>query len=184
MQNTRFVWLFFLFVISCATSRKVNSAAAKELNLNKEWQLGVKALNLSEDMSPLSTGEDEIILFLYEYQDKLAEPLLSMEYQFHKGDEQDFTFSYTCDTLLLFLIEKDSERSIRALEAITRINTNDLMQAADTKDYELEKKLLDDDDLLSYQIIDRSMKKFTLEGRKTMDRYVYEFELTPPKPNH
>jgi len=184
MQNTLFVWLFFFCVVSCNTQKDITSIDAKEFANTKDWQLHIKAIDLSEDMSRLSTGEDEIIIFLYEYQKELKEPLLAKEYQFYKGDEQHFTFSCSCVTLLLFLIEKDSERSIKTLEAVVRINSNDLIQAADKRDYELENKLLDNEDLLSYQLIDKSKMKFTVEGRKTMDRYVYEFELTPPKPNH
>jgi len=178
----KFFILLFIFSITSCSKRTCGSLPEWPIN-GSEWKISIHAKDLSEDMSSLSTGEDEIILILYRHEEELKEPLIVSEHQFLKGDKENFILSCQCDSMLLFLLEMDSEREMMALEAVVRDNADQLMQSADLKDYELENKIFGDDDLLSYQIIDGTSGKFTLEGRKTMDRFVYEIELNPIEPN-
>ena len=82
-----------VFLFSCARkpggvtlhSSHKRSAEAKQNNRDS-CVIQISALNLSEDMSSLSTKNDEIFVFIYDYSDtnELKAPLVSKKVVFDK----------------------------------------------------------------------------------------------------
>lgn len=146
------------------------------LKKEKAPTLSITAINLSEDMSTLSTKNDEIFVFIYDYSDtnELNAPLVSRKFIFYK-DYMEHSFSIpNKDNLILFFIEEDSFRESIELEPIVRIYFKELLKA---NSYDEVEKYLGVDDLLGTQVINSNTSTFTISGRSSLDKYEYSFEV-------
>ena len=176
------LYLFMLgLVISCTSKKNNGYFIYPPLSILGEKQidsstLSITAINLSEDMSTLSTKNDELFVFIYDYSDtnELKAPLVSRKFIFYK-DYMDHSFSVpNKDNLILFFIEEDSFRESIELEPIVRIYFKELLKA---NSYDEVEKYLGVDDLLGTQVINSNTSTFTISGRSSLDKYEYSFEV-------
>lgn len=184
MKNSLLPLFAFGLIISCSINKVKGDSVyppIKEVE-NKSGlatlsdTLTITALDLSEDMSRLSTKNDEVFLFIYDYSDtnSLSAPLVSVKHIFDKNNP-DFNLSIPRkDRLILFFIEEDSFRNIEQVEPVIRVYFKEIMKATD---YNQLMKFLGEDDLLGVKIIDNQTKKFTLSGMNSLDKFNYSFVI-------
>ena len=189
-----FVGLFSLVVIvSCKNAVHLPQESVEtdpiKLTSSDSFLITIQGINLSEDMSRLSTKNDEIFVLVYEYFDSLQlnEPLVSKKLLMAgKGATKTFRANIkqelNIDRLLFLLIEQDSERPKEQLDPIIRVYYRELMEAYHSNDYERIEKYFGDEDLLGIRIIEPLEKGgevgFTLRGIHKMDRYEYKIEIS------
>lgn len=180
MKNIGLI-LFGLFVSCSSIINKEKKAYSPLATLGNDFEqetnlLSITAIDLSEDMSRLSTKNDEVFLFIYDYSDtnSLSAPLVSVKHVFDKNNP-NFNLSIPRkDRLILFFIEEDSFRNIEQVEPVIRVYFKEIMKATD---YNQLMKFLGEDDLLGVKIIDNQTKKFTLSGMNSLDKFNYSFVI-------
>ena len=64
-----------LINFSCKTSKQTNNAKTVSQRLSDSLSIIITATNLSEDMSTLSSNDDELAFFLYSYKDSAVSEL-------------------------------------------------------------------------------------------------------------
>lgn len=189
-----FVGLFPLVVIvSCKNTVHLPQESVEidhiKLTPSDSFRITIQGINLSEDMSRLSTKNDEIFVLVYEYFDSLQlnEPLVSKELLLAgKGAIKTFRASIkqelNIDRLLFLLIEQDSERPKEQLDPIIRVYYRELMEAYHSHDYDRIEKYLGDEDVLGIKVIERFGKKgaveFKLTGIHKLDKYEYHVKIS------
>ena len=138
--------------------------------------LTINAINLSEDMSRLSTKNDEVFLFIYDYSDtsELSTPLVSKKLIFDESHRIQSLGIQKIKKRILFFIEEDSFRNSEQIEPIVRIYFKEIMKA---DGYQELKKYLGDDDLLGFQILESDTKEFNFAGMSSLDKFEYQFKL-------
>jgi len=145
----------------------------------------IHGLNLSEDMSTLSSRNDEILLLIYDYSDssKVQAPT-TLEYFVLDSANRKKSVRIGCNSYsksLILLVELDTERKPQQVETIIRKNMNNVLQLAKQNNRMELQKILGDDDILGYRILQTLCTKqaFTISGRFKLDKYSYGFAFTP-----
>ena len=136
--------------------------------------LKITALNLSEDMSRLSTKNDEVFVFIYDYSDtnELKAPLVSTKLIFDKDNLTYSIFLPKTEKSILFFIEEDSFRNNEQIEPVVRVYFKEIRKC---NGYNELKKYLGEDDLLGVKIFDSNTSSFSLSGTSSLDKYEYNF---------
>ena len=142
MKNLQVNFFKLLFAIILIVSYgfscvRIPSAEAVEQNQKKEITpsqfdtLTINAINLSEDMSLLSTMNDEVFLFIYDYSDtsELSTPLVSKKLIFDESHRIQSLGIQKIKKRILFFIEEDSFRNSEQIEPIVRIYFKEIMKA-------------------------------------------------------
>lgn len=146
------------------------------------------AINLSEDLSRLSSGNDEILLLIYQCLDTtiLDYPVFSEQLLFTDTDRvkkinfksQDIS---TENSLLIILIERDSETPLEQLDPIIRIQLSRLLSAFGSNDYLELEKYLGDEDLLGMKFLHNfklhPQANFSFEGIQKLDKFEYQVSI-------
>ena len=171
------ILLFILISFSCCTGKKklfIQNSAKN--NFAQQDTLSITAHNLSEDMSTLSTKNDEILVFIYDYSDtnKLVEPIFSKKLIFDEEIKTHHIVFQKNATSVLFLIEEDSYKNSKQIEPLVRAHFKELMKHPT---YTEIQKYLGDDDLLGFQIITINTLSFEMKGRYKLDKYHYSFSF-------
>ena len=143
----------------------------------------IEAIDLSEDMSRLSTKNDEVILFVYEFtQNKELNQPLYVEKFILDLDRRSKNFQISKKDminrdLILILIEQDSEASIEQIDPVLRIHIDEIIDAYEARNYSGIEKYIADDDILGIKLIEdfvcTSKLKFRFSDTYKMDRYDY-----------
>lgn len=183
----RLKWLLFLVPIllatACKTAQQTPTAKAP-ISMKVSIQFTIEALDLSEDMSKLSTGNDELLIFIYALKDSsvLDEYLFSQHFKFDaKNRKKELYFpaseTFFTNNLLFFLIEQDAETPVEQLDPIIRVHYQKLITAFENRDYIQIEKLLGDEDLLNVQVISdfshNTPVEFNINGIHRLDKYAY-----------
>lgn len=156
---------------------------------NDSISLQVRALSLSEDMSLLSSKNDELLILLYEWEDTgsmqapLAQWSLVMPAR-HPGFIKTLPMNPASEKswVLLLLIEIDDDLSGEEIEALLRPNLRKLIAAFEDENYTALGQLLGDQDMLGYRIVpaDETLPfQVTLTGRHKFDKYHYVISFSP-----
>ncbi|MEN8927351.1 MAG: hypothetical protein ABF242_07660 [Flavobacteriales bacterium] len=184
MKNWTLSIFVFLILLSCATTKTrdinlfppLSAKDNEQKGLYQSRNLSITGLNLSEDMSSLSTKNDEIFLFIYEYSDtnKLTSPLVTSKLVFNKKNLKQNVSIPNKENLLLFVIEEDSFSTTIQIEPVVRVYFKEIMKA---DGYEEIRKYLGEDDLLGTKIITSTTSAFTISGMCSLDKYEYSFEI-------
>ncbi|MTI40859.1 hypothetical protein [Fulvivirga lutimaris] len=144
----------------------------------------ISAINLSEDLSVISTKNDELFILIYELKDTIAlgEPVLQKQFNVDKSNPSrlihwnNFSRS-TAKKYLLILVERDSDISTEQIEPVLRVYHKEISDAFRQKNYSEIEKYLGDDDVLGFyefsvkELSNNSFIKF--KGTYKMDRYEY-----------
>ena len=107
-----FLTLILLVLLTLSCVRKPSEVSfpkkADEINKVVADRLVISAINLSEDMSTLSTKNDEIFLFIYDYSDTntLKAPLVCEKIIFDKDNSKQTVTIPKTGSLILFLSKK------------------------------------------------------------------------------
>ena len=137
-------------------------------------------------MSTLSSNDDELALFIYEYNDSLITipsyfiksfvltKLKMLDTLYYNGIKKVLN-----KNLILFLIEMDTDKKVEDIEALIRKNYHELIKAYAVKNYSVIEKYLGDDDLLGIKTIPYFHSPATIEWADIyrMDRFSYELIL-------
>lgn len=184
----RFVYVFtFLIIISFSSCQKklavstgntgtVSAPALKSISGR------ITAFDISENASPLSTGNDEMMIFVYTPSKKQNIPdLLYQQYMIFDKNKNVFNFEIQDaqeKELTVILIEMDTEKPITQVEPVVRLNLEKLKRATigDLKN------LLDDDDLIGIQSVSAIKKgdktrQIEFKGEHLFDPFHYVIEF-------
>lgn len=144
-------------------------------------KLKLKAINLSEDLSPLSTKNDELHVLIYPIiNDSLKHPILSLRKTLRKKDSIHSTFLFS-DNFLFVVVEEDHPKPIDHLSEIIRLNYRFIHEALIEKDYNKMEKYIFDEDILfmeKIQLPNNRSIKLDLRGIHRLDFYRYELSIS------
>jgi hypothetical protein len=148
-------------------------------------KIQIEAINLSEDMSTLSSKNDELLLILYDYSDtsRLYHPILSEFFildTVHRTEEIHFFHSDVQHDVLLFIIEQDTDRSPDQIELIVRKNFKQIMSLYRSRDLIPLQKIIGDDDIMGIKLLNglTTKTKFSFNGRYKLDKYSYVINVS------
>lgn len=143
----------------------------------------VRALDLSEDLSRMSSMNDEVVMLLYPVIDsiQLGDAIIKSYYQYSDSNRTfENSFALTSSTskqnMLFFMIELDTDRSVDIIDSIVKLHYIDLRNAYYAKDYNAMEKILGDDDVLGSQkiyAIHSPYFMFNIKGYYKLDKYNY-----------
>lgn len=166
----------------------IRSAESVKRSNKDTIQIAIKALDLTEDMSSLSSGNDEVLLLIYELktENPLGESLCSDQKVLSSSDNILYS-GFNKDgmaqgaSVLFLILEQDSETPVEQIDAIFRIHHAKILQAFDNSDYLELEKYLGDEDLIGYKVINEMDHPETLgfdfTGVYKLDSYHYRIRL-------
>ncbi|MEQ8241813.1 hypothetical protein [Fulvivirga sp.] len=144
----------------------------------------ISAINLSEDLSVISTKNDELLILIYELKDTaaLSEPVLQKQFNVDKSNPSRLIYwnnfnQSAVKKYLLVLVERDSDVSTEQIEPVLRVHHKEINDAFRQKNYNEIEKYLEDEDVLGFyefsakELSNNSFIKF--KGTYKMDRYEY-----------
>lgn len=144
-------------------------------------KIKLKAINLSEDFSRLSTKNDELHVLIYPInRDSIGHPILSLRQTLRKKDTLESIISF-CDSLLFVLVEEDHPKPIHNLSEIIRINYKSIHHALIEKDYNTMEYYIKDEDILFMEevcLTKKSSITLNLKGIHRLDFYRYELSIS------
>jgi hypothetical protein len=173
--------MLFLFLFTALLSCSHKHTAGGRGN----FKCRIQAIELSEDLSPLSTKRDETMLLVYEVNDSLTPvKLVQIQSFMPVGNEVMTTglnYNPSGKQLMAVLIEMDTDKSENALEAEVSTQLKKLYDIYTSRDLLKRRDALGDDDLLGMYLV-KNMKpgrrtKIIFEGVHIMDRYKYRLDL-------
>lgn len=177
--------VYIILLGSCLIAYTSHGVAAAGGAVLDTTLITIEAVNLSEDMSTLSSKNDELLMLIYDFTDttKLLKPLVS---EYFVLDSMQWIRQVTLKTdkvrqILLVLIEVDTEKPPAVIEKNFRLHYRDVLNLFRQKDRAGLFKLLDDEDLMGYQVIpnfDRaSGHNFSFQGRYKLDKFHYRIVI-------
>lgn len=150
------------------------------------YSITVEAVNLSEDMSTLSSRNDELIMLIYEFSDstKLTAPLFTEYFvldSIHRVKEFRITISNSTQKVLFVLIEADTGKTPALIEKGFRARFREIINSFLQKDRAGLFKYLDDEDMMGFKVISNlnglSQESFSFQGRYKLDKFHYKVTL-------
>jgi hypothetical protein len=186
--------LFFIFSLLLLSGCRIQHAVIHKNTGNTEAPLSatqplkiiISSTNLSEDMSTLSTNNDELTLLIYQFSDSTITglPLASRYTVFDKNKKTDtLVCSNTGDLvgkeLIVFLLEMDSDKKAEQVDPLIRKHYQELAKAYIMKNYLEIEKLIGDDDILGIEMIDGLKHPETIHFSDVhrMDRFDYTIKI-------
>lgn len=151
----------------------------------------ITGVNLSEDMSTLSSKNDELLLLLYSFDDTLSlnEPLMTEYFVLDSANRKKimaFPTPGTSTDVLLILAELDTERSPDQIEKLIRKNFRAIMNCLEKRDLVTLRQYIGDDDVIGIKTIRTNNVSrgitFSFSGRYKLDKYLYRIEIRKPQP--
>ena len=138
----------------------------------------IEAVNLSEDMSVLSSQNDEIIVLFFNPSDSTDVPTrgqIAANIFTKKSDHFSFELdSNLSDTFVSVMIEEDSDAVSERIDSLVRHNIDSLTSYFEKNDYTQIRTILGDDDVLDIRTITYTDSlTFTIQGIHKMDKYKY-----------
>ena len=163
--------LFFSFINGCVNTKHSNNT----YTLSDTATVTIQATNLTEDMSSLSTNEDEIIVLLYRFDSVLKKPYTIKEHIFNnRGASFSFTIpQMAIQNTLFVLLERDTEENLNVIESRFREHYIKIQHAHQKPDYNQLEKLLGDDDVIGIKHITSRPSGFNFSGVYKLDKFEY-----------
>ncbi|MCR9250611.1 MAG: hypothetical protein NXI20_09305 [bacterium] len=135
----------------------------------------LQAINLSEDMTSLATGNDEILLSFLST-DSIPR-LIEKWYHIFESRNSYFQFKFdkgSHDQVLCVFVEYDSDRSLDSVAYDLEINIDSALVAFDRRDYKLIEEIIGDEDILGYKMINiQRSDSVRVTGIHKFDKYEY-----------
>lgn len=173
-------------LVSCRSPSIPKSPISESDSISAPLVITLTAQDLTEDGSQISSGNDEIALLCYTSSDSGAHVLSAIKTLtiFDKNTDKTKTYlSHTnlppSDQLILLILEIDSERSISEIERAVQKHLKEILTAYQSRNSAQIQKYLQDEDLLTLEIIPVSQLKdkpriFDLNGFRLFDKYAYQ----------
>ncbi|HEX5171430.1 MAG TPA: hypothetical protein VFW11_19770 [Cyclobacteriaceae bacterium] len=146
----------------------------------------INGQNLSEDMSTLSSRNDEVLLLIYSYDDtiKLKQPLLLSYFVLDSANRKKMmtlAAPEPAGDLLLVLAELDTDRNPEQVERLIRKNFRAITACIEKRDLISLKNYIGDDDILGTKVIqEKDFARgilFAFQGRYKLDKYLYKIDI-------
>ena len=154
------------------------------LGQNMNCKFFISAKDLSEDMSSLSSQNDEILLLLYRI-DSTA--FLKQEahigYTFFEDSmevDKEIVLNDPFGEFVIFLLEIDSDPDLKTIDLMIQDHYPEILDAYTSRDYNEIERYFGDQDVLgikSFDIPDSGIIDFSFEGRHKLDRFSYVISL-------
>lgn len=189
IHNTNIVDLYNRGCIGCnhLLSQQLKTRR-KIVNQNDtSFTIKLTAIDLSENVSRLSTNNDEIILLIY--QDSAGQQIPDLLHKAYfiidstnSTKNLSFHFEYTEKSKLTFvLLEMDSRKNLQQIEPIIRMNLYRIIEARRIRNTEFIHTILADDDLLGIRQIDSYLwvtgnLPILFKGYHLFDSWEYKIE--------
>lgn len=180
-----------ILILSCS-KRIFNQVGAKSNTQKKENNLQLKCIvtgiDLTEDVSAVSTQNDELLFFVYADSTGQIVPDIILQKYFvidkwnlEKIIELNSIHSNT-SSLTFVLIEQDTEKNLSQIEPVVRLNIEKLIKAEAERDIRTINRLLGDDDLIGIKKLQsRHFKKrkkvVKFRGIHLFDSFEYKIEI-------
>ncbi len=176
---------YLLIIVGC--SYAVSSVANGSLEaVADSIKIHIESSNLSEDVSRVSSKNDELILLIYEIPDSLVlhppafhKKILftktnsSQVFDWIKAHNQKYDF-------ICFLIEQDSQASFERINASIRIYHKEIYEHYRKKEYLGIEKYLGDEDVLGIQYFHLKTGEpleLVFQGMQKLDKYSYTLKF-------
>jgi hypothetical protein len=177
-------FLFFAFLSLQLHIICFAQVAQQNADKSQKKTLTIKAIDLSEDMSLMSSKNDELLFLIYKA--PVVGPLL---------DSPAFVKSFVLDTAnrtkafdinidkdenyFLFLIEMDDDRTTEQIDPVIRIYNRPVITIYQKQLYEDLYKYLGDNDLVGFLDLkgSDSGKEYRIQGRQNLDPFNYLIQI-------
>lgn len=192
MQRLLVIFMLIFVFASCRGTKNLTTTSTPskevELSATDSLNLSIEAINLSEDMSRLSTKNDEILILIYELKDSLPMDQFLFSKQL-KLDEKNRSKNFWLTThreltkgrLILFLIEQDADTPVEQIDPILRVHYKPIIKAYRGGNYLEIEKYLGDEDVLGIKTISKldreTPAEFNFYGIHKLDKYEYSIRL-------
>jgi len=174
----------FIFLLVALSISHYLSAQSDSTNCT----ISLKAIDLSENMSRLSTKDDEVILLLYKKtnsEETLHAPVCQTEFVLDSTRKEKTLTNLTLQNsnYLIFILERDDERTIEQIDPIFRVYYQEIAKLYAKKDWLGLEKYMGDSDLLGYVefSLSKSESEIEFKGRQNMDSYHYKLTINHSK---
>ncbi len=190
-MNRRILFVILVFIINaCKVQQEYgkysdSSDQKKQHKADSCLSITISSNDLSEDLSPLSTGNDELLFLLYSESDSnnSLELLIDKSFIFdsviHKFNIIK-NININSD-LILFLIEVDTKENSIQIEPVIRAYHSEISKAAEQGNATKISEYLGDNDLLgtySFHKKEIAQKKIVnFNGINLFDSYEYQIEF-------
>jgi hypothetical protein len=194
MKDT--ILVFLAAILAACQPRMVpqqNSGPNGICESNSSFHYSLTAINLTEDVSRVSSSNDEILLLMYAASDKLT-PLQTLERQLLTFDKTHPVFEHQVSvpldssaTVVVVLIEIDSERKLEEVNQVVSRQLAGIAKAYRTRQSQQLRKFLEDEDLLGLEVIPVNAfrtglsKTLVFKGFHLFDEYEYELLIQSEK---
>ncbi|WP_044208712.1 hypothetical protein [Flammeovirga sp. OC4] len=166
---------FIYFVLLLFISNTITAQKSK-------FEIIISSTNLSEDVSVLSTKNDEILFLVYELDSNDYQPPVINEYFVLDSSKMEIRIEAELDSnknYQYYLLEMDSNRDYLQLDPIIRIHHKAIVEYFVQGDYLGIEKYLGDDDILSIDELTIPINK-NINGIFKIDRYSYQIKMNKP----
>ncbi len=180
--------LLWLCITGCGHKHVAVKQTLPAITDSSRLYVRLQALDLTEDVSTVSSGNDEIVLLIYAADSLVPTATLLQTYMVRDNSHRDTTFSIlssqlkTPHKLFIWLLEMDSERSLAEIKSLVQKNHQSLLTAYRTGNSEQLRHWLADEDILSFQEIPVHgfccEKEWHFTGIHLFDRYHYVLTLS------
>ncbi len=148
-------------------------------------EINIYGIDLTEDMSRVSTKNDEILLLIYSKEElgKMSAPKLCTYFTLDgntKSQKLHWLSPNQKREYILMLIEVDSENPIKQLEPVLRVHYEEIRNAYFQKNLNELRTYIGDNELLTLKAFSMPFKKkieVSLTGVTNMDSYHYLLTL-------
>ncbi len=136
--------------------------------------------NLTEDVSSLTTKNDELLLYIFELIDDTVNVISLHQFELDQQHQKQLITSedLKSDSLYFFLLEIDSQESVDVI--IKKVNEN--KDVIIRSHFELNtrkiKAVLGDEDVISARKLGNKNIEFSETGFHVFDKYTYHITIT------
>lgn len=170
----------FVFQLTCS-AQTFDSLSVKYV---------IHANNLSEDMSSISSKDDELLVLIYrmDYSEILSAPVfttqMKVDNQIPETSSVFKLYGAPNEKFIMILLEQDDMTPLQQMDPILRIHHLAILQAFEEKNRTLLETYLGDEDLLGMEQIELNPSaplKLHVRGIHKMDRFDYLIEFKATK---
>ncbi|NLR95034.1 hypothetical protein [Flammeovirga agarivorans] len=139
----------------------------------------ISSTNLSEDVSVVSTKNDEVLFLVYEIESEEYQSPLINEYFVLDSSRMEISIEANLDKnrrYEYYLLEMDSHRDYLQLDPIIRIHHKAIKECFVKGDYLGIEKYLEDDDILDINELTMPINK-SINSIYKIDRYSYQITM-------
>ncbi|MCW5912934.1 MAG: hypothetical protein KIT62_17825 [Cyclobacteriaceae bacterium] len=175
-----------MLLLSCKSASVIQHAVNAEGASGKVDSvfLEIRALDLTEDMSPLSSQNDEIVMLVYDTGSSAGEIMLLLGGSFTVTKENNLrsiaagNLTDFAGELTIVMLERDTDHSVEQLDEMVRLHFGDLLKHYQRNGNFGIEKFIDDNDIVGIKTIASVQPNMTVnfdfKGIFKLDKYHYK----------